>query len=65
MEGKYNALPKISKEFEDMLFEYAEEHQRRGLTVASPQKKKGKDTSTLLQLTAAKKESEDTREVEE
>ena len=54
-----------SKEFEDMLFDCAEEQQRRGLAVVSPHRKKRKDKSILHQLTAAKKEREDTREVAE
>ena len=42
MEGKYADLPNSAKEFEDMLFEFADVHQHRGIATASttPQKRK-------------------------
>ena len=40
MEAKYVTLPKMSKEFDDMLNEFSEEHQHRGIATASPKKKR-------------------------
>ena len=40
MEEKYKALPKSSEEFEDVLIDFAEEHQQRGIASVSLKKKR-------------------------
>ena len=40
IEAKYVTLPKTSKEFDDMLNEFSEEHQHRGIATVSPKKKR-------------------------
>ena len=61
MEKKYIALPKTSQECENMLCEFADEHQRRGMSNTTQRKGNGEGLFDLNQEMTARRERKNTK----